>query len=315
MNILITGSSGFIGKNLTKTLSSKNYSQIIGCDVIEPEGYFQKEFQFENFEFVNASFLSDTHNYAHPTQLDAIVHLARTIKPGPQSKNFSKDIEENVLGTIQFFKYWAQNGLKKFVLISSGGTVYGNENGTGEYLETDYCKPISYYGLASLMTENYLKILSKEHNVDLVILRLSNPYGPFQSLKRKQGLINTIIEKAVAGEVLEVWGDGSTVRDYIFIDDVAEAIHNALQYQGKEKIFNIGTGIGRSVSSVLEHIDEIIDEDLKITYKSAQKNAVDKNILNISKAKDELHWVPKSDWKNSLLSTYSYYKKATTRIF
>lgn len=310
MNVMVTGSSGFIGKNLVKYLVRKDYQNIIGCDVVSASKSYLKTLSGTNFLFNQASFLTPLSEQNLEHQVDTIIHLARTTKPGPQIKNFEKDINENVLGTLNFFKNFANQGLKKFVLISSGGTVYGGQNVNGENSEEDACNPKSFYGIASLMTEKYLEILSKELGIQLIVLRLSNPFGPFQSLNRNQGLVNTIIEKTVNHEALEIWGDGSAIRDYIFVEDVCRAINLSIQYKGDKSVFNIGTGVGRTVKSVVHDVLNLTEKKPPISYGIKQSNAVDKNILNVELAKKELAWEPNTHWELALNKTFEYYKEA-----
>lgn len=314
MNVMVTGSSGFIGKNLVKYLVGKDYQNIIGCDVIAADETYLEMLRGSNFQFNQSSFLTPLSEQNLNHQIHTIVHLARTTKPGPQIKNFEKDINENVLGTLKFFKNFADQGLKKFVLISSGGTVYGGQNANGENSEQDPCNPKSFYGIASLMTEKYLGVLSQELDIELIILRLANPFGPFQSLNRNQGLVNTIIEKTVNQEALEIWGDGSAIRDYIFVEDVCRAINLSIQYKGETSVFNIGTGVGRTVKSVVHDVLNLTDKKPPISYGVKQSNAVDKNILNVDLAKKELGWEPNTHWELALNKTFEYYKEAVFGI-
>jgi UDP-glucose 4-epimerase len=138
-----------------------------------------------------------------------------------------------------------------------------------------------------------------------VALRISNPFGPFQ-MPHDQGLIAALIGKALKGSPVEIWGDGSVIRDYIYIDDVINAIILAISLDNPDapRVYNVGSGIGRSVNEVLHAISTARGKPTKVDYCPARAVDVPTNILDISLARTHLRWTPTAEWKHALEKTY-----------
>ena len=308
MSVHITGAAGFLGRNVIEHLCQfMPDTKIIGSDI---NNLFEKasaNTSIGNCTFHQTSFLDDAFNDTLK-EGDQVIHLARTIRPGPRNIDFKKDIQENVMGTLNLFEGAITKGVDKFVFISSGGTVYGQRDNSNEkFLETESCTPLSFYGLSMLTIENYLKILAAKSNVQLVILRLSNLFGPYQQPNRGQGLVNTVIEKFYNKKTVEIWGSGESVRDYIFAKDVVRAIHSALFYKGNETIFNIGSGVGRTSNEVVEDIQKVLKKSFEINHVAEKNTHVSSNVLDINLAFDELKWRPETSWFSGIQKTIDYY--------
>ena len=156
----------------------------------------------------------------------------------------------------------------KFVYFSSGGTIYGNRNDVLPFVEQDPMAPISYYGWSKQMMENSILFMHRTKGLDYLIVRPSNPYGHGQNLFGKQGLVAVAIGKILKGEPVEVWGDGSAVRDYIYIDDLAKVFLQLIEKDVKNTTLNIGAGRGYSVNDVLAFLKIVSGKDFKIEYKN-----------------------------------------------
>lgn len=303
-SIVITGVNGFIGRNLVRDLSQVNKHKILGTDITAEDVELRN---IDLFEYCRKSFLDADFNQIIPDNA-TLIHLARTIRPGPNMMDYKKDIEENILGGISLFKNAQAANAKAFIFISSGGTIYGSDlENSDSHNETDNCKPNDFYGLSMLTLENYLRILAKESDIKLIILRLSNPFGPHQQLNRGQGFINVVFENTIFNQVVNLWGEGTSIRDFIYISDVTSAINAAINYTGEQSIFNIGSGEGREIRQVLEDIKHIIDEDLLVIKLPEKESGIKRNVLNIDKANRELNWKPQCEWHEALSKTYNYY--------
>ena len=182
------------------------------------------------------------------------------------------------------------------------------------YKRQDKCFPVGLYGLSMYTIENYLTCLSGNANTKLIILRLSNPFGPFQDLQRGQGIINILFENHFFKRQTEIWGDGTAVRDYIYTSDVSKAIERAIDYSGKSKLFNIGSSTGRSINEVIASIEKALGDRLDIYKNLDRKNKISSNILDTSFAKRELAWEAEVDFNNGLLKTMAHYKKLSGSV-
>jgi UDP-glucose 4-epimerase len=197
--------------------------------------------------------------------------------------------------------------VRRLVFVSSGGTVYGLPSAipTPETAPTD---PIGAYGVSKLSIEKYLAVYQRLHGLDYRILRVTNPYGPFQVPIKNQGLVAAIISKALRGETNEIWGDGSVIRDYIFIDDVVDALIAAASDQSAGRIFNIGSGVGRSVREVIAAIELALGKKLDIAWKQGRAADVPASVVAIDRARDLMGWQPKVPLDSGLAQTIQWWQ-------
>ena len=143
------------------------------------------------------------------------------------------------------------------------------------------------------------------YDFEPMILRISNPYGPCQSKIGIQGLISTLLFKAISNEQVEIWGDGEVVRDYIFINDVVDACLNAMEL-GSTEILNIGSGVGKSINQILKIVEEITHSKLNVKYSKRRDFDVKKVVLDIRKAEKVLNWTPKIGLKDGIRIHYDW---------
>jgi UDP-glucose 4-epimerase len=134
-------------------------------------------------------------------------------------------------------------------------------------------------------------------------MRLSNPFGPGQVNTKGQGLIPTIIESALLNKPLNVWGDGSSIRDYLYIDDAVEALSRAISHEGKSSLFNIGSGLGNSILELVAHVEEITGKKISIDFQAQRPFDAPANVLDISLAESELSWKPRTELRQGLEET------------
>lgn len=171
----------------------------------------------------------------------------------------------------------------KFVYFSSGGTIYGNRSTMQPFVETDEMAPISYYGWSKQMMENSILFKNRTENLKYLIVRPSNPYGHGQNLHGKQGLVAVAIGKILEDKPVEVWGDGSAIRDYIYIDDLAKVFYQLIDRDVYNETVNLGSGRGYSVNDILAFLKIITKKDFKIVYENARPMDVSNMVLDTEK--------------------------------
>jgi UDP-glucose 4-epimerase len=184
-------------------------------------------------------------------------------------------------------------GVGMVVFPSSGGTVYGMAGGAEPFTEDASTEPVSSYGITKLTIEKYLALYRHMHGIDYRILRISNAYGEGQQPDRPQGLIGVVLQRLMVGRGITVWGDGSTVRDYVYAADVADAFVRAGRSQlrpEESRIFNIGSGEGHSVRQVLSLIEEVTGQRPEVTYAPARACDVARAVLSSRRAGAVLGW-------------------------
>jgi UDP-glucose 4-epimerase len=277
--ILILGGFGFLGTNLISYASdklTKDYRFIV-FDIYNehPLGIkFTNITKIYKGDFANKEDLKIIFEENH---VDYVFHFICTTVPSTSNNNISYDIESNLLPTINLLEICKSYAIKSIVFISSGGAIYG----ASQYYihkETDILFPNSSYGIMKLTIEKYLKLYNHLYKLNHLCLRLSNPYGAFH-LSKKQGLINIALRKAVNKKEFDVWGDGSNLKDYIYVEDVARIIFTLLKRGVMNQALNIGSNKGHSINEILGSIKNIIPS-FKINYSEAKSFDVSRVILN-----------------------------------
>ena len=283
--ILLLGGNGFLGRNLAKVLNDSDTFEVSVYD------FLQASERISGVDYYMGS-IEDT-NYIcsiiKKKNINVLVHLVSTIIPGSSLDQYINNCKLVQISTISLMDYCASNHIE-FVYLSSGGTVYGVKGGV--ISENEPVAPISYYGLSKVQIEDLINFYHRRYNLNYLILRPSNPYGFGQNLYGKQGLIAVIIGKILSKESIVVFGDGTTIRDYIYIDDFAFYVKELVGKSIINETINIGSGIGYSINQILEVVKKVVSNDIKISYISARKDDVPKIVLDTTR----LHnFVPHND--------------------
>jgi UDP-glucose 4-epimerase len=184
----------------------------------------------------------------------------------------------------------AKKNVKKLVYISSGGTVYGNPSSL-PVNELAVLNPVSIYGATKVAVENYLTILCAQLDIDLTIVRPSNPFGPRQYCKGAQGLIATLLDKAIKKQPIILFDQGKAIRDYIYIGDLVQAIYQIIK-QGAVGIYNISYNSGYSVENITSLAEQVTGHCFDRNLKPKREFDIDEIVLDSSKAQKELDWKP-----------------------
>lgn len=238
--------------------------------------------------------------------VDIAFHLASTTIPATSNVDPIFDVQTNLTGTLGFLRAAVEAGIGKVVFISSGGTVYGRPVSL-PIKETHPTDPICSYGITKLAVEKYLAMFELLHGMGCIIFRVANPYGERQR-PGAQGAIAAFMQKVLKGLPIEIWGDGSVVRDYIHIQDVTDALVRGLEYRGKYRIFNVGSGEGRSLNEVIEGLRGVTGRPIECTYQASRPLDVPRSVLDIGLARNELSWNPNVGFSEGLERTWKWFK-------
>ncbi len=303
--ILIIGGAGFIGTNLVSRLVNDG----VNVKVFTRSSRSVKNLSkfLDKIELVYGDFMDEVALRKALSDVDCVVHLVSTTFPGTSIDSGIYDIFSNLIPSIRLLEICAHNKIKKIVYASSGGTIYG-EPVAIPILETHLLDPKSMYGQSKKTIEGYLSFFAKNYDMNIQILRLSNPYGPYQNPFGAQGLIGVAFRCALENSPFNVFGNGDTVRDYIYIDDVISAFIYALNHSKSETV-NISSGSGKSVIEVLNAIEEISGRKIRKEYISGRRGDVDVNVLSNKMASDVYSWNPKVLFKEGLSDTWNWILK------
>lgn len=271
--ILILGGSGFIGRNLSLSLTKLGY-RVSSFDLISPEK------RVKSIEYIEGDFFNDRDLEIAINDKDYIIHAISTINPGNSNEYYIRGYEKDFLQTIKLCNLLI-GSKTRLIFLSSGGTVYG-EHKQQPINEQVLPQPINHYGNIKLCLENTIRTFNYQMNIKMLIVRISNPYGPGQDFKKGVGFIDAVLKNAINNQPIIVWGDGENIRDYIYIDDVCNMIASLLEYRGVYDTFNISSGIGTSQNDILNIVKDM-GLELKVKYEDKRSVDVREIILDNSR--------------------------------
>ncbi|MBV7428764.1 MULTISPECIES: NAD-dependent epimerase/dehydratase family protein [unclassified Acidovorax] len=223
---------------------------------------------------------------------DVIVHLASSTVPATASQDPIQDVQTNLVGTLRLLQALRQKAARpRLLFASSGGAVYGRPQSV-PLAETHPTMPMGAYGATKLAIEHHLRIEEAQHGLPCRILRLSNPYGEWQQPHGVQGVIAVFAHRALKALPVDVWGDGSVVRDFVYAADVGRAFVAASRHEGEARVFNIGGGAGHSVNDIVRTLEQLIGHPVERRVFPARPFDPPVNVLDIQRAQEELHWKP-----------------------
>ncbi len=286
MNYILFGAAGFIGINLAIELSKDSENKITLVDQKEEFFASVKALNLPNTQIVISSLNIETNFDQLLKNQDVVFHLVSTTVPTTSNLRVAEEISFNIMFSVNLLESCVQNKIKKVVFLSSGGTVYGTED-TCPIPETAPTNPITAYGIQKLTIEKLLYLYHSMYGLEYRIIRLSNPYGPYQRPNGILGAVTSFTYKAINNEPINVYGDGSVVRDFIYIDDAIKAIIKITKGNSRYKLFNLGSGHGTSIREVLDTISIALNKKLIIKYNDGRSVDVPKNYLNISRYEAE----------------------------
>lgn len=295
---LVLGGRGFIGSHLTRALLAQGH--YVRCFDRHSAGTSNIGRQsLANCEDFNGDFTNPADVARALEGIDTCFHLVSTTLPKSSNADPVFDVESNLLGTVRMLRQAVQSGLRKVIFVSSGGTVYGVPESV-PIEETHPTDPTCSYGIAKLAIEKYLALFQAQHGLEYSVLRLANPYGEGQRIESSQGAVAVFLGKILRGEPVEVWGDGSVIRDYIHIDDVVDVLLLALAYEGGERVLNIGSGQGHSVDEVLDALERAVGCNVVRRYRPGRSFDVQVSVLSIERARRALSWSPKVSFEQGV---------------
>jgi len=301
MNVLVLGGNGFIGSHIVDKLLVAGHTVRVFDRSLEMFRQPLPNVDYRVGEFDDSFLLAEALQ-----DIDVVCHAISTTVPGPSNLDPVADIQSNLINTVRLLDNMREMGVQKIVFLSSGGTVYGNPESV-PIREDHPLNPICSYGVIKVAIEKYLFMHQQLYDLKPVVIRASNPYGPRQGHRGVQGLISTFLSKAISHDGLEVWGDGSVVRDFIYISDLARLIVTAL---GDEVtgVFNVGSGEGHSINEIINAVNQVIGESACVKYKKGRSYDVLRATLDIGKACEQFGWNPEVSLEVGMKLHYEWLK-------
>ena len=302
--IAVYGANGFIGRHLVLRLIGAGHSVRAVSRRFDPE--FDAEIKRKS-DIVVADLGQPLAMASSLQDVSTVVQLVSSSSPGLRNDHAMADITENLVPHVEFLQTCARAGVKRYIFLSSGGTVYG-PGASVPTPETAPTNPINSHGLTKLFVEKYIQMHGHMDGLEYFILRVANPFGPGQIFRKGQGLVPAIIDRWQKQQPVRIFGTGEARRDFIYIDDVIDAIEAAIGLPGSPQlVLNIGGGETKSVNEVVDAIEAAAGAIFQREYVPSRSTDVDISGLDISLAHQTLRWVPRTDFREAMRLTVEYY--------
>lgn len=297
--ILVVGGTGFIGQHVIRALLSADF-EVVVLDISPPTPEFSHLSWFVG-DLADSALMTKA-----VTGCEQVIFLANTSLPGLSNNDLSSEVESHVHQTIKAAEICCDKGVKRFIFASSGGTVYGFDSETPLHEGMPTC-PRNAYGVSKLAIEHYLRIIAMMTDMTTVSLRISNPYGEGQFGHSNQGFIAACMSHALSKKTMSIWGDGSVERDFIHVSDVANAFLATCKAGVLPNIINIGSGTSKSLLEVLKFSEDAVGCQIKVQFEPNRIIDVQRNFLDIKRARTKLGWSPTVDMREGLTRTAAWW--------
>ncbi|MEZ0536360.1 NAD-dependent epimerase/dehydratase family protein [Caldicellulosiruptoraceae bacterium PP1] len=301
MNILVTGGAGFIGSHIVDKLIELNHNVCVidnlstgKIDNLNRNARFYKDDLKNNLEYV-----------FEENKFDAVIHQAAQTSVSRSMEDSKLDLESNILGTLNILNLCKKYNVKKIVYASSAA-IYG----TPQYLPIDETHPInpeSFYGISKYTPEMYIKVFAQSYNIRYVILRYANVYGPRQDPFGEGGVIAIFSERMINNKDVIIYGDGSQTRDFVYVEDVANANVLALEYS-ENGVFNVSTDNSISINNLFKQMAILSDYKKMPIYEKERLGDIKHSRLNNKEILKNLIWEPKYTIVEGLQKTINFFK-------
>jgi UDP-glucose 4-epimerase len=296
------GGGGFIGSAIADRLLRDGHElRIFERPRVEPYRAFAAN---EKVEWVTGDLLSMHDLGAAIDGSDAVVHLVSTTLPKSSNDDPIYDVQTNLVASLQMLEAMRARDVRRIVFISSGGTVYGTPQSV-PIDERHPTEPQVSYGIVKLAIEKYLRMYQRLHGFQARILRVANPYGERQRVETAQGAVGVFLHRALHGEAIEVWGDGSVVRDYIAIDDVVAAFEHALVAPVLAPgPYNIATGTGWSINDIIAAVSQVSGRTPDVRYLAGRAYDVPAIVLDCARFRHATDWSPRTSLQDGIAALW-----------
>lgn len=304
---LLIGGSGFIGQHLAHACRSAGMAVRIADAVVPADTPHDCNIEYIQGDYREPEFLRRIID-----NVDYVVHLVHNTMLLNIDCNMSVEIERNILPAIQLMDICSTSCISKLLFVSSGGTVYGNPVSHEPISEDASTHPVSVYGTTKLMIEHLGFLYHAQKNLPFIVARPGNAYGQGQLPFRGQGFIATAFASARFGKPMSVFGDGSVVRDYIHVIDIADALVALLQHGRIGEAYNVGTARGTSLRTLIDDfVTPILSmEGLTLTcnYEPERRADVGYNVLSNDKLLSDAGFSPRISLDEGLRNTWEWLK-------
>ena len=304
MQILVTGGAGFIGSHIVDAYLQEGH-QVVVVDNLST-GKKSNLNQAAVFYPIDICSWKELELVFQKHAFEVVNHHAAQINLRRSMDEPVFDAEVNIIGSLNLFELCRKYGVKKCIFASSGGAIYGipKQIPVDEKAPT---KPLSPYGIAKLSVEQYLEYYFQVWDLERIILRYGNVYGPRQDPQGEAGVISIFCNNILKGDPCIVFGDGSKTRDYVSVHDIASA--NLLALNSSANIYNLGTGLETSVNQLIDLLQKVANQKISIIYDQDQKGEIERIALFSRQARELLGWETTIPLNKGIEEVFRWYQQ------
>jgi UDP-glucose 4-epimerase len=294
---VVIGGSGFIGRDLTNMLVGAGREVLVVGRTRNAPKTIPDNCHYFSGDYGNAQTLREI-----LTVGCEVIDLAYSTVPKTSFEDPLYDLTSNLPSSVTLLQEASKIGLRRVVLVSSGGTVYGPVESL-PITENHPTRPISPYGITKLAVDRYAMMYHRNEGLPVIVVRPGNAYGEDQRTGTGQGFLAAAIDAILSGRDIEIYGEQGTIRDYVHVSDVATGIQCALEKGHDGKIYNIGTGKGASNMEIVRMLIELAEGDgfaVRTRILPARRFDVEANVLDSSRLQNDAGWMPKISLKEGI---------------
>jgi UDP-glucose 4-epimerase len=303
---LVLGADGFLGSHLVDSLLKESH-HVTAFDRF-PDGKPRNlDTTKKNLIVIQGDFLNRHDLEAACVEVEYVFHFISTTNPASSAKDPLIDIDTNMRMSVELFQICVDSKVKKLIFPSTGGAIYGRHS-ENNFREDDMAEPISPYAIGKLTIEGYLRYFKNTHGLEAVSYRISNPFGERQNIIGSQGAIPIFLNLMKQDRPLTVYGDGSMVRDFVYVKDISTMISKTFSQTNAYPIYNLGSGEAISVNSLIRILEKVTGIKAQVKYLPIRPTDVDKVVLNVRRFSKEFGFEAMTSLEEGISHTWKYVK-------
>ncbi|KGE20117.1 NAD-dependent epimerase/dehydratase family protein [Paenibacillus wynnii] len=300
MKVLITGGYGFIGSTVAERFHKEGYDVYI---IDNMSSGSKKNINFKHKGYVLSVEDTKCEEVFRSNRFDAVIHLAAQVSVSVSLKNPYQDAQSNVLGLSNMLSLSSRYGARKFIFASSAA-VYGLTEEV-PILETSPFGPISPYGMNKMVGETYCSNWKEMYGLDTLCFRFSNVYGPRQGNSGEGGVVSIFMKQILENQEITVHGDGNQTRDFIYVEDIADALFRA-SYSSLDGVYNLSTCQENSINDLIRELQQLQGDAALIKYVPSREGDIYRSTLDNGRIMHALDWAPKYTLQSGLRKMYTW---------
>jgi UDP-glucose 4-epimerase len=296
---LVIGGNGFIGSHVVDSLVARGHE----VTVFDRHRRGARPSDVRPVEVINGDFLNSADVQKALVGQEVVLHMLSLTDPATAEGDPTLDIRTNITSSVELFAACAAAGVGKIFFASSGGTIYGDQD-RQVFREDDVTLPVSPYAIGKQAIEGYLRYFRRTHGLESTTFRISNPYGPRQNPLKRQGVIPIFLRRVAEGQPLTVFGDGSMIRDYLYVADLAEMIAEVVTTGSQHDLYNLGSGVGTTISEVVSTIQQVVGREVPVEHLPRPATFVDHVVLGVERFESEFTTRATTDLETGVRRTW-----------